>query len=310
MAPRILLADIADGDLKQLAQVLRDAGYIVCNAIAPRSPMEAFEQVPADAIVLHLGQPQAEASCKALRGHALGATVPVIFVAGPNATIDSPAAALAVGADALWRLPLDTASALKRLTTFVGPARPHISVVAAAQAMAGPPPPAKVTQIPRLARLFGKAPRPATRQGTAPAALAMAPPPALRRSPPPAWPPRGMGGGAAVAVQEPELCVPWSDPDALAREHIRESCAQMQVADYYTLANLPTDAPYLVIDRALKHLQAEFMPEHFSLSLRHEARLELARIAQMLEEARFVLADAGRREAYTKHMRQSMSVKR
>lgn len=296
MAPRILLADTADGDFKPLAQALRQAGYIVCNAIAPRSPIEVFEQAPTDAVVLHLGCAQAQSSCKALRAHALGATVAVVFVAGTNAPIDNPAAALAMGADALWRLPLDAAYALKRLTRWLGPARAHISVVAAAQAMAGPPPAAQ-----------------AQAQADAmpnPDHVAMAPPVAWRRAPPPAWPPRGMGGGAAVAVQQEALCAPWSDPEAQAREHIRATCAQMQVADYYTLVQLPSDAPYLVVERALKNLQAQFAPEQFSASLRHQARLELAQIAQMLEEARFVLADADRRAAYTLHMRPSGPARR
>jgi CheY-like chemotaxis protein len=304
MVSRILLADSPAADFSLLQQRLTAAGFVVVYVQPPLDPFGAFVATPCDAVVLHLDYPHAQQICQALRQSANGATTPVVFVGHGTGGIDSPASALAAGADAFWRLPVDLAAAYRRLVIWVG--RPLQASGDTPQTRLEPPPRAGWAKGDQAPRRFLRAPVAAAQNSQRQAALP------VHRAPPPAAHgigPRGLQVGSAAIDQAPR-CTPWVDPEQAAREEIRAACANMQVVDYFTLLGLPADAPALLIDTALRQMQARYHASVYSWSLQHEARRELALIAQMLAEARWVLEDPHRRQAYRAHMQPSSQAAR
>jgi two-component system KDP operon response regulator KdpE len=94
---RILLVDDETSIQRGLSPLLASRGYEVESATTGHAALQAFEQVPADLVVLDLGLPDLEGSevCRRLR---VSSQVPIIVLSARGSDVDK-IAALDQGAD-------------------------------------------------------------------------------------------------------------------------------------------------------------------------------------------------------------------
>ena len=85
-------------------------------------------------------------------------------------------------------------------------------------------------------------------------------------------------------------------------QRITEKLQQTRLCDYFEILGIATSASSFEVDRASVRLQEAFHPNRFSRDVRLQYEAELAEIAEILADAREVLVDQGKRQAYAEHV--------
>lgn len=148
----VLVVDDAPDTLRMLCDALESEGYTVLVARDGLQALERLDVVTPDAILLDGVMPGLSGfqTCERIKAHAVGGTVPVIFMTGLSETADIVAGFEAGGVDYVVK-PLRIEEVLARLNTHVRNARAAREALAAVQAAAeaasaasgaeaGPPP--------------------------------------------------------------------------------------------------------------------------------------------------------------------------
>ena len=85
-------------------------------------------------------------------------------------------------------------------------------------------------------------------------------------------------------------------------QRITEKLQQTRLCDYFEILGIAANASSFEVDRASAVLQEAFHPRRFNRDVRLQYEAELAEIAEILADAREVLVDQGKRQAYAEHV--------
>ena len=85
-------------------------------------------------------------------------------------------------------------------------------------------------------------------------------------------------------------------------QRIREKLQQTRLSDYFDILGIAANASSYEVEQAASILQDAFHPSRFNQDLREQHAAEIAEIAEIIDDAREVLVDPSRRQAYAEHM--------
>ncbi len=120
MPKPILVVDDAHGNLAELIEALRQAGYAPVTLAAGDDPVLRFGVVQPELVFISLDEADPSTLCEGIRSDPDGAIVPIVLVGKDHPEVRSPSDALGKGADYYFARPFEMKKVLAKVQTYIG----------------------------------------------------------------------------------------------------------------------------------------------------------------------------------------------